>query len=102
MGFRIENVEFKDGYKALLGVMYKLLQNPGQLAIIRVPDEDAANQMSAMIQDAVDRIKIEFDSSEKGPNPLIPIGQLVDSSGKVIFKPDYGQTAHQDMSILKD
>jgi hypothetical protein len=96
LGFRIDNTEFRDAHKAVMGVLYRLLQSPDAQAIIRVPDEDSAIRLTEFIQEAVDRIRIEFDGSEKGPNPLISAGQLVDATGKVIFTPDFGQTLHTD------
>jgi len=99
-GFRLENVEYRDARQALFGVLLKLLQDPSQQAIIRVPDEDAANLMTEHIQDAVDRIKIEFDGSEKGPNPLWTPTKLIEDKGKVVLEGAYGQTSHQDQSII--
>ena len=99
MALRIENMEFNDVRQTIFALLMKLMQNPDQQAIVRVPDVDAANQMKDFLIDCVDRIKIEFDGSERGPNPLWTPSKLVESGGKVDLKGAYGQTSHQDKSI---
>jgi hypothetical protein len=94
MGYRIENMEYRDAHKALLSIVYRLLQQPQATAIMRAEDEDAANELNAMLQDAVDRIKIEFDSSEDGPNPLWTPSKLTKDNGRVVLAGPYDSTVH--------
>jgi hypothetical protein len=93
--YGIENMQFRDPQRAILGILYQLLNSPEKTAVIKVADEDAANLMNGFIQDAVDRIKIEFDSSENGgANPIITPSRLFAAGGVVDLGGAYDQILH--------
>jgi hypothetical protein len=70
VGFRINNATFKYPKHAIYGIMSRLMDSEDTVAIIRVPDEDAAIALRDALDEFLDRIKIELDSTEKGPNPI--------------------------------
>ena len=94
MSIRIENMQFKDHNRAITGILARLLERPSARVIIRVSDEDEANEIRGIINDMVERIQIEFDSSELGPNPFWTPSQLNATDGKVTLEGPYDQIVH--------
>lgn len=91
---RVGSWEFTDPHKAILRVISGLIQRPTASAIIRVSDEDKANEVKDIIMEAVDRIRIEFDGSEDGPNLLWTPSKLQRDDGKVVLEGPYDQVIH--------